>query len=50
MARQEQNNRAKPRESYEQRERQKTLRRNQVIFAIFSGFIILSMILSLVRF
>jgi hypothetical protein len=51
MARQDPNkHRAKPRETYEQREHQKTLRRNQIVFAVFSAFIILSMVLSLVRF
>jgi hypothetical protein len=36
----------KPRPSYEQRIR----RRNQVIILVFSGFIILAMLLSLVNF
>lgn len=46
MARQDFNLRQKQRE---EQQRQKTLRRNQVFFAILSGIIILSMLISLVR-
>jgi uncharacterized membrane protein len=48
MARQDITQRAKSREDHEQRQRQRALRRNQIIFAIFSVFLILSMVLSLV--
>ncbi|NLG98242.1 MAG: hypothetical protein GX491_12860 [Chloroflexi bacterium] len=43
MARQQQNSRPKKRMD----DRERTLRRNQIIFGILSGIIILSMVLSL---
>ena len=41
---------AKPRVDLEQRNHQRQLRRNQIVFGILSAFLILSMILSLVKF
>ncbi len=47
MSRQERQIKEKQREeSYHQRQ----VRRNQIIFAVFSAFLILSMLISLVRF
>jgi len=50
MARHERISQSKNRDDYDQRQRQRTLRRNQIIFAIFSFFLILSMILALVSY
>ena len=40
---------AKPRVDLEQRNHQRQLRRNQIVFGILSVFLILSMVLSLVK-
>jgi hypothetical protein len=50
MARQDRISTIKSRQDHEQRQQQRNLRRNQIIFAVFSFFLILSMVLSLVRF
>ncbi len=39
----------KSRVDYEQRQHQRTLRRNQIIFAVFSAFLIVSMLISLIH-
>ncbi len=50
MARQERAVREKPRMDYEQHQHQRQLRRNQIIFGVLSVFLILSMLISLIRF
>ncbi len=47
MSNQERQLREKQREEHQH---QRQLRRNQIIFAIFSAFLILSMLISLIRF
>lgn len=49
MARQERAIKDKSRQDYEERLHQRQLHRNQIIFAVFSGFLILSMLISLIH-